>query len=59
MMKSWAENMPTIMVSSTRNAIMYSRTRVVMASQLARIQTGTSAVDSRTNRTEMPSTPMR
>ena len=51
--------MPTIMVSSTRKAIMYSRTRVVIASQDARMQIGVSAVESRTKRTEMPSTPMR
>ena len=38
---------------------MYSRTRVVTASQLARMQIGVSAVDSSTNSTEMPSTPIR
>ncbi len=37
---------------------MYSRTRLVMDSQLARMQIGVSAVDSSTNRTEMPSTPI-
>ena len=51
--------MPTIIVSSTRNAIMYSRTRSLIASQLARMQIGVSTVDSSTNSTEMPSTPIR
>ena len=50
--------MPTIIVSSTRKATMYSRTRVVIASQEARMQIGVSAVESSTNSTEMPSTPM-
>ena len=50
--------MPTIIVSSTRNAIMYSRTRAVMASQEARTQMGVSAVESRTKSTDTPSTPM-
>ena len=58
-MKSCAQNMPTIIVSSTRKAIMYSRTRTWIASQLARMQSGVSTVESRTKRTEMPSTPMR
>ena len=57
--KSLAANMPTISVSSTRNAIMYSRTRVWIDFQLATMQTGVSAVESRTNSTEIPSTPMR
>ena len=38
---------------------MYSRTRLVIASQLARMQIGVRAVLSSTNSTEMPSTPMR
>ena len=38
---------------------MYSRTRVLMVSQLARMQIGVSKVLSSTNNTEMPSTPMR
>ena len=38
---------------------MYSRTRVPIASQLAAMQIGVSAVDSSTNSTLMPSTPMR
>ena len=46
-------------VSSTRNAIMYSLTRVSIASQLARMQIGVSRVESSTNGMEMPSTPMR
>ena len=50
--------MPTISVSSTRKAIMYSLTRVWIASQLARMQIGVSRVDSSTNNIEMPSTPM-
>ena len=50
--------MPTIIVSSTRKASMYSRTLTVMDSQLARMQIGVSTVDSRTKRTEMPSTPI-
>ncbi len=50
--------MPTIRVSSTRKAIMYSLTRVRIAVQLAPTQIGVSSVDSSTNRIEMPSTPM-
>ena len=37
---------------------MNSRTRVWIDSQLARMQIGVSTVDSSTNSTEMPSTPM-
>ena len=37
---------------------MNSRTRVWMLSQLARMQSGVSAVESRTKRTEIPSTPI-
>ncbi len=37
---------------------MNSRTRIWMASQADRMQIGVSKVDSRTNRTEIPSTPM-
>ena len=37
---------------------MNSRTRRVIASQLARMQIGVRTVDSSTNSTEMPSTPM-
>ena len=50
--------MPTIIVSSTRKVNMYSRTERVMHSQLCRIQIGVSTVDSSTNSTEMPSTPI-
>ena len=50
--------MPTISVSSTRKAIMYSFTRRFTESQLASTQSGVSRVDSRTNIMEMPSTPM-
>jgi hypothetical protein len=55
---SRAQNMPTIIVSSTRKATMYSRTREVIASQEARMQMGVSAVESSTKSTETPSTPM-
>ena len=37
---------------------MYSRTRLCTASQEDRMQMGVSSVESRTNSTEMPSTPM-
>ena len=37
---------------------MYSRTERVMHSQLDRMQIGVSRVDSSTNSTEMPSTPI-
>ena len=50
--------MPTIIVSRIRKASMYSRTERVMASQLARMQIGVSSVESSTNSTEMPSTPI-
>jgi hypothetical protein len=50
--------MPTIMVSRIRKLIMNSRTRVWIASQLDRMQIGVSSVDSSTNSTEMPSTPL-
>ena len=49
--------MPTIMVSITRKAIMYSRTRSVIDSQLARMQTGIKNVVNSTKNIEMPSTP--
>ena len=54
-----AENIPTIIVSRIRNAAMYSRTRVLTDSQLARMQIGVSAVESSTNSTDTPSTPIR
>ncbi len=54
-----AQNTPIIRVSSTRKAIMYSATRVWIGFQLARIDSGIRKVVSRTNSTEMPSTPMR
>ncbi len=38
---------------------MNSRTRVWIASQAARMQIGVSSVESSTNSTLMPSTPMR
>src|SRR6266851_5685445 len=47
-MMSSAQNIPTIKVSSTRNAIMYSLTRILTAVQLERMQIGVSRVDSRT-----------
>jgi hypothetical protein len=56
---SRAQNMPTIRVSRTRKAIMYSLTRLWIDSQLARMQIGVSRVDSSTNHIEMPSTPTR
>ena len=42
-----------------RNAAMYSRTRSFTLSQLARMQTGVSAVESSTKSTDTPSTAMR
>ena len=56
-MKSVATNIPIIIVSRIRNAIMYSRTRSCTLSQEARMQSGISTVASSTNNTEMPSTP--
>ena len=50
--------MPTISVSSTRNAIMYSLTRFSIAVHEARMQIGVRKVDSSTKNIEMPSTPM-
>ena len=50
--------MPTMKVSSTRNAIMYSLTRVWTASQLESTQIGVNKVDSSTKNSEMPSMPM-
>ena len=44
-------------VSSTRKAIIYSTTRVSTDFQLARMQIGIRKAVSRTNRTEIPSTP--
>ena len=49
--------MPTIIVSRTRKAIIYSRTLWVMAFQLARMASGDRKVDSRMKGIEMPSTP--
>ena len=49
--------MPTIMVSSTRKATMYSFTRFSTAPKLDSTQSGVRKVDSRTNSSEMPSTP--
>jgi len=57
-MKSRAQNMPTISVSRTRKVIMYSRTRLVIACQLAMTQSSVRKVDSRTKKSEMPSTPI-
>ena len=57
-MKSSAQNMPTIKVSRTRKAIMYSLTRTLIASQLARMQIGVSRVERSTKSMEMPSTPI-
>ena len=37
---------------------MYSRTERLMTSQLDRMQIGVSSVESSTNSTEMPSTPI-
>ncbi len=51
-------NTPSISVSSTRKAIMYSFTRAVIASQLARMQSGMRKVVSSTKGSEMPSTPI-
>ena len=56
---SSAQKTPTISVSSTRKAIMYSRTRIWIERQLARMQNGIRNVVSMTNGSEMPSTPMR
>ena len=53
-----AENVPIISVSSTRNAIMYSRTSRWTDSQLAMMQIGMSPVVRITNGSDMPSTPM-
>ena len=50
--------MPTMRVSSTRKAIMYSLTRLWIAVQLEMMHSGVNKVDSRTKSTEMPSTPM-
>src|SRR6266496_1573011 len=46
------------MIASSRNAIMYSRTRTVIDFQLAMMQNGINAVVRITNGSEMPSTPM-
>ena len=51
-------NTPIISVSSTRKAIIYSFTRVEIATQLARMQSGMRNVVSRTKGSEMPSTPI-
>ena len=50
--------MPTIIVSSTKKAIIYSRTRTLIDRQLARIDSGVRKVDSSTKGIEIPSTPM-
>ena len=50
--------MPTIIVSRTRKAIMYSFTRLVIAVQLATTQIGVRMVDNSTKNSEMPSIPM-
>ena len=52
------EKVPTIKVSMTRNAIMYSLTRLLIASQLASTQIGVKKVESNTKNSEMPSIPM-
>ena len=54
---SRAQNTPTISASSTRKAIMYSRTRLVTC-QLARIQIGMRNVVRMTKGIDMPSMPM-
>src|SRR6185437_12790036 len=51
--------MPTIIVSRMRKASMNSRTRVWIASHAAMMQIGVNSVDSSTNSTLIPSTPMR
>ena len=50
--------MPTIKVSRTRKAIMYSFTRTCTASHADRMQIGVSKVDNNTKNSEMPSTPI-
>ena len=54
---SSAQNTPIISVSSSKNAIMYSGTRRLTDSQLARMQNGIRNAVSTKNSTEMPSTP--
>ena len=49
--------MPTMNVSSTRNATMYSLTRAVIEIQLATTQMGVRKVDNSTKNSEMPSMP--
>src|SRR5205807_5175066 len=56
--RSSAQKVPTISVSRIRNAIMYSRTRIVTDFQLAMMQNGIKAVVRITKGSEMPSTPM-
>ena len=55
---SSAQKTPSISVSSTRNAIMYSLTRFSIDTQLARMQSGIRNVVRMTNSIEMPSTPI-
>ena len=50
--------MPTIIVSRTRKAIMYSVTWACTIVQLASTQSTVSRVDSSTKNSEMPSIPM-
>ncbi len=45
-------------VSSTRNAIMYSRTRFVTDVQLAQMHSGVRNADRTTKNSEIPSTPI-
>ncbi len=49
--------MPTIRVSRTRKANIYSFTRFSTASQLDRMQIGVNKVDSSTKNSEIPSIP--
>ena len=49
--------MPIIMVSNTRNASIYSLTRVVMLSQLAITQIGVKTVANKTKNSEIHQPP--
>ncbi len=53
-----AQNTPIISVSMTRNAIMYSLTRVFTEYQEPITTTTVSRAESSTNHSEMPSMPM-
>jgi hypothetical protein len=53
-----AQNMPTIIVSRMRKAIMYSRTRGCGSLPARQDADRRQHVDSSTNSTEMPSTPI-